>query len=108
MTNEEAIEILFNIRAHYASLTAGYPPHDCYGLGDMKCSDMCAALLKGIKLLKQEPKTGHWIEHPHEAGENWEYSKYECSECHVWTEDDSDFCPDCGAKMVEPQESEEL
>ena len=55
MTNEEAIKILSNIRAHYASLTAGSPPHDCYGLGDMKCSDICNALLKGIKLLKQEP-----------------------------------------------------
>lgn len=52
-----------------------------------------------IKELEQEPKTGHWIEHPHEAGENWEYSKYECSECHVWEDDDSDFCPNCGVKM---------
>lgn len=46
-----------------------------------------------------QPKTGHWIEHPHETGENWEYSKYECSECHVWEEDDSDYCPNCGARM---------
>ena len=50
---------------------------------------------------------GHWIEHPHEAGPNWEYSRYECSECHDWAEDDSDYCPYCGAKMVEPQESED-
>ena len=55
MNKEEAINILYNIRAYYASLTAGYPPHDCYGLGDMKCSDICKALLKGIRLLKQEP-----------------------------------------------------
>lgn len=47
-----------------------------------------------------ESKTGHWIEHPHEAGANWEYPKYECSECHVWKDDDSVFCPDCGAKML--------
>ena len=52
-------------------------------------------------------KTGYWIEHPHEAGPCWEYSRYECSECHEWAEDDSDFCPYCGAKMVEPQEGEE-
>lgn len=44
-------------------------------------------------------KKGKWIEHPHEAGENWEYSKYECSECHVWANDDSDFCPNCGTEM---------
>ena len=40
-----------------------------------------------------------WIEHPHEAGLNWEYSRYECSECHVWADDDSDYCPNCGAEM---------
>ena len=46
------------------------------------------------------PKTtGHWIEHPHEAGPCWEYSRYECSECHEWAEDDSNYCPDCGASM---------
>ena len=50
-----------------------------------------------------QQKIGHWIEHPHEAGLNWEYSKYECSECHYWAEDDSDYCPDCGAKMAESE-----
>ena len=59
-----------------------------------------------IKAIEQQPKTGHWIEHPHEAGESWEYSKYECSECHVWEDWDSCFCPNCGCRMVEPQESE--
>jgi RNA polymerase subunit RPABC4/transcription elongation factor Spt4 len=44
-------------------------------------------------------KKPHWIEHEHEAGENWEYSRYECSECHEWSDDDSNFCPNCGAKM---------
>lgn len=48
-----------------------------------------------------QPKIGHWIEHPHEAGENWEYSKYECSECHAWEDDNSNYCPDCGIKMEE-------
>lgn len=42
---------------------------------------------------------GKWIEHPHECGSNWEYPKYECSKCHVWVEDDSDFCPCCGVDM---------
>lgn len=58
------------------------------------------AIRKGIPLSKiTESKTGYWIEHPHEAGPNWEYSRYECSECHVWVEDDSDYCPYCGADM---------
>lgn len=44
-------------------------------------------------------KTGHWIVHQHEAGPNWEYPKYECSECHTWTNDDSNYCPECGIEM---------
>ena len=43
----------------------------------------------------------HWIEHPHEQGENWEYSMYECSDCHEWANDDSNFCPNCGRDMTE-------
>lgn len=52
----------------------------------------------------QELRKGHWIEHPHECGINWEYPMYECSECHGWTEDDSDFCPNCGVDMREVKE----
>lgn len=52
----------------------------------------------------QELRKGHWIEHPHECGINWEYPMYECSECHEWAEDDSDFCPNCGANMREVKE----
>ncbi len=44
-------------------------------------------------------KTPHWIEHPHESGENWEYSMYECSACQQWANNDSNYCPNCGAKM---------
>lgn len=60
----------------------------------------------------QESKTGHWEQY----GNSWE-DKFKCSECGKeqpkilcgeqiighW----SDYCPHCGAKMIEPQESEE-
>lgn len=53
-----------------------------------------------IKTLEQESKTGYWIEH-----EGWNddaYStEYSCSECNEWTHEKSNFCPNCGAKMVE-------
>ena len=59
------------------------------------------------KYVEQEPKTGHWI---------WEledWNKWICSEC-GWSKRTDvhvrlgyDFCPSCGAKMVEPQESED-
>ena len=59
------------------------------------------------KPLEQEPKTGHWV-----------HGEY-CSECGCdvpayiidwkWQKDmNAKYCPNCGAKMVEPQESENI
>ena len=46
----------------------------------------------------QEPKTGHW--------NTTDYFIFKCSECECEERTDTRFCPNCGAKMVEPQESE--
>lgn len=68
------------------------------------CDDeLNEALDVAIKALEQEPKTGYWIfvdkahEHAH------------CSECDYGDVDLLDgrphnYCPNCGAKMVELQE----
>ena len=80
-----------------------------------------------IKALEQEPKTGHWKEHDLKAMREKGY--YICSVCNhvyqrytkvirksdvpyidgqefiVWHIDH--YCNNCGAKMVEPQESDE-
>ena len=62
---------------------------------------------RAIKVLGQEPKTGHWR---HYEG------MLICSECGTEFYDDimeycgddvPKYCPNCGAKMVEPQESED-
>jgi len=59
----------------------------------------------------QEPKTGHWKVVSDGYGDNAYIC--ECSECKdtVWVYKDADrkwnYCPNCGAKMVEPQESED-
>jgi hypothetical protein len=49
----------------------------------------------------QEPKTGHWI---------WCVGSHKCSNCEEYTcfshKELLRYCPNCGAKMVEPQESE--
>ena len=43
-------------------------------------------------------KTGHWISHYDEdAKEGW----YECDRCHTERAFNTDYCPDCGAKMSE-------
>ena len=45
-----------------------------------------------------QPKTGHWI------FDEILDKHYYCSECKSMGVDYWDFCPNCGAKMVEPQE----
>lgn len=53
MTNEEAIEALYTIRAYYASLTAGYPKgKDCKGIGDVMCSEIANSCLMAIESLR--------------------------------------------------------
>lgn len=70
------------------------------------------AMDRAIDLLEQEPKMGHWILADEQNKEDVENDNYRfiCSECQC-----SDihakntivpYCWKCGAKMVEPQESE--
>ena len=64
-----------------------------------------------------QPKTGHWIslktEKPSYIKDGIAIESVKCSECDEWlTASDEypcngNYCPNCGAKMVEPQESEE-
>ena len=78
---------------------------DCISYTSSKCREVLENKLQDLPSVKtKEPRKGHWIEHPHECGINWEYPMYECSECHEWTEDNSDFCPNCGADMREDKE----
>lgn len=44
---------------------------------------------------KQEPKTGWWIDR---------FGGCECSKCGCLEAGYSNYCPNCGVKMVEPQE----
>jgi len=53
----------------------------------------------------QEPKAGHWIANaPQYDMLNPQYICSECGNAHTRT---TPYCEMCGAKMVEPQESEE-
>lgn len=72
-----------------------------------------------IQALEQEPKTGHWVMPVQDDGMSDPiYYQVRCSKCgfdldpqtwhmelHQYGADK--YCPKCGAKMVEPQESEE-
>lgn len=70
---------------------------------------------KVLRLPSVKPqKIGHWIR----VASGSFIDKYVCSECKktpskrlinniTWGWDFTNYCPNCGAKMVEPQESEE-
>ena len=60
-----------------------------------------AILFDMPSVIPQEPRKGHWITRPHIYGVAF------CSECGFELKiNNTNFCPNCGAKMVEPQESE--
>lgn len=105
-TNDVLRQILRNVKSDRVLPSVNpqepiyYPPcEDCHNKMDeiRKAYD---------KVQSAEPKTGHW---------EWlTEDKYRCSNCNHETRVDEcmnepmySFCPFCGAKMVEPQESED-
>lgn len=62
--------------------------------------EMVRILLNTLPPAQPERKTGQWIEHENaDIIEGYYVSMYECSCCHTWKNDDSNYCPDCGADM---------
>ncbi len=60
----------------------------------------CNAMIElyDLPTVLQESKVGHWIIHENHR---------ECSECKIWLPKDmprNSYCPNCGRKMVEPNE----
>ncbi len=50
-------------------------------------------VLQGMRPVTPMQRTGHWIKRPH---------GFKCSKCLIVHPRTSIFCPNCGAKMVEP------
>jgi hypothetical protein len=71
--------------------------HNQYTTDMLNMWGLFTQFIKEMPPVTPQPKTGHWIK---KDG----YS--DCSECgsHIVTE--WDYCPKCGAKMIDPQESE--
>ena len=67
--------------------------------------DMAIAQLNELGYgLGEKPRTGHWIRLKHGKGK--------CSECHdvvliAQMYGNANYCPNCGKRMIEPQESED-
>lgn len=51
--------------------------------------------------IKLKQKEAEWIEHPwaEESPYGYLISNYECTHCHAWKRDMSNYCPECGYKM---------
>lgn len=84
-------------------------------LNDADTTHSCNEYKLLMELLEQEPRKGHWIC----DGKDRNFADYHCSECglklalcgqDIKQRQDSGyslFCGGCGAKMIEPQESED-
>ena len=62
-----------------------------------------AVLQKGKQMDEARAKTGHWIRVTDKSG----YLVWECDKCGWQQRYNTNFCPNCGVKMVEPQERSE-
>ena len=62
----------------------------------------------GNYIVQQEPtKTGHWTRVSMDKYVQHAMAFYRCSECGEDIIGEHNYCPNCGARMVEPQESED-
>ena len=104
MTNQE--EAIMRLRRFKETSDGTYEWSTFINKDDLKAFDMA------IKALEQEPCVGYWII-------NKDKSLARCSNCKFLLKDKDEIelfgtfmqgynhCPYCGAKMIEPQESEE-
>jgi hypothetical protein len=102
LEKEKARRMKFKILVEYEYPVEHKPPVKAELIlhGDRVVTD-------NIKWIEQEPKTGHWIatgDYYTGAYDSIDY--VECSCCHYESLEEGDFCPNCGARMIEPQESE--
>ena len=91
---------------------------DSYSESQSNVEDVTQDIISDIMVLSsvnpQEPKTGHWVKYDKEYFTTKRltpvtHSIRECSECHTEIADfcgEMRFCPNCGCRMVESQESE--
>ena len=61
--------------------------------------------IKELPSVTPQPRKGHWISTETKGVRYAFWCRYKCSLCGELS-DYKNFCPNCGAKMVEPQESE--
>ena len=74
------------------------------------CHRYCKVIRQAVDEIKQAERTGHWINivnkdlHDYRTGNKL---CFECSECKSQYTYKSNYCPNCGCAMFEPQERRE-
>ena len=88
---DAALEGLENLNA-----VSFYEPNEHSKEAYLETKDM----LKALPTVDAVPvKHGRWIRHDYaDIVDGYYVPEYECSECRNWAKDDTDFCPNCGAK----------
>ena len=104
--NGEATEFVCTAKAECGNNGAGrfYPAEKAKRIKNEDTLNGLAGavgILFDLPSVKQEPKTGH-------REYNDIYDHYLCENCKTIVMDYDNFCPNCGVKMVEEQESEEV
>ena len=84
---------------------------DTQHLGDSGEATIENVLIRAVEKGEKQ-RTGHWIQKLKYEVTDWNAldnltKVFVCSECREWQDHKSRYCPSCGAKMVDPQESEE-
>ena len=111
MTREEAVAVLKAFMenplfsdVHKAAFNIAI--HDIKQRHDWDINNLILINKDNYEPLKQEPKTGKWISTETKGVRYAFWCRYKCSLCGGLS-DCTNFCPNCGARMVEPQESKE-
>lgn len=88
------------------------------GIGQVEWSDQLIKVSDAVDIIRklppvtpQEPKSGRWITWKEAGNEIPSETRFECSVCHDAAQTLcngldllSTFCPNCGCRMIEPQE----
>ena len=96
-----------DVVSRQAALDTEYQIKEINGIEYVMLSEVQMKMRKLPSVRPQEPKTGHWIAVVDKWGDIvTTVNGYKCSECGEFDGFRDKFCPNCGCRMVEPQESE--
>ena len=77
---------------------------DAIGHGTTYSSEDLQKIINDLPSVQPKVKTGHWIRTgDYHTGAYGSIEYVKCSCCGEDSLEEGDFCPNCGAKMVEPQ-----